>query len=46
LDATDLGYPVYLKSGFEPEGEYAHFEIEHGSSKPDASPLIIPYDEK
>jgi len=46
LIATELGYPVYLKSGFEPEGEYVHFEFEPGSKKPDASTLIIPYDEK
>lgn len=46
LIATELGYPVYLKSGFEPEGEYAHFEFEPGFNKPDTSPLIIPYDEK
>ncbi|MEZ4822611.1 MAG: GNAT family N-acetyltransferase [Ignavibacteria bacterium] len=28
LIATKLGYPVYLKSRFELEGEYAHFNIE------------------
>ncbi len=46
LIATELGYPVYLKSGFETECEYAHFEFEHGFNKPYTSPLILPYDEK
>lgn len=46
LTDTELSYPVYLKSGFEPESEYAHFEIEPGNKKPDVSPLIIPYDDK
>lgn len=46
LIATELGYPVYLKSGFESECEYAHFEFEPGFTKPDTSPLIIPYDER
>ena len=46
LIATELGYPVYLKSGFDTETEYAHFEIEHGNRKPDVSPSIIPYDDK
>ena len=46
LIATELGYPVYLKSGFVPESEYAHFEFEPGNKKHDISPLIIPYEDK
>ncbi|HMS32935.1 MAG TPA: GNAT family N-acetyltransferase [Ignavibacteria bacterium] len=46
LIATELGYPVYLKSGFEPESEYAHFEFESGLNIPVASPFVIPYEDK
>lgn len=28
LDATEFGYPVYLKQGFEVEGQYAHLRRE------------------
>lgn len=28
LDATEFGYPVYLKQGFEVEGQYAHLKRE------------------
>ncbi|MCB0726794.1 MAG: GNAT family N-acetyltransferase [Ignavibacteriae bacterium] len=45
LIATKLGYPVYLKSGFELEGEYAHFNIEPGKYKSNISPNIIPFKE-
>lgn len=29
LDATDMGYPVYKKLGFEPEAEYVHLTGVH-----------------
>ena len=46
LIATELGYPVYLKSGFEIETEYADFDILHGIP-PDyeISSSIIPFNE-
>ncbi len=45
LIATELGYPVYLKSGFEIETEYADFDA--GSGLPDykLSSSIIPFNE-
>jgi N-acetylglutamate synthase-like GNAT family acetyltransferase len=46
LIATDLGHPVYLRSGFEVETEYVHFECEPGKFKSVISPDIIPFNEK
>ena len=46
LDATDMGFPVYRKLGFETETEYVHFDgelINQNLSNPAA---VIPYDEK
>lgn len=45
LIATELGYPVYLKSGFELEGEYAHFDIITGNCKFEISSDIVPFKE-
>lgn len=45
LDATEFGYPVYLKQGFEVEGQYAHLKREgDGPAKPE-SPFIQPFNE-
>lgn len=43
LDATDLGYPVYLKFGFEVEGFYNHFTTISNLIF-DKNAHIIPYD--
>lgn len=45
LIATELGYPVYLKSGFEIEAEYADFDAEHGQPDYEISSYIIPFNE-
>lgn len=45
LIATELGYPVYLKSGFEVETEYAHFEFER-RVEPAISKYVIPFEVK
>lgn len=44
LDATDLGYPVYLKFGFEVEGFYNHFTT-NSNLIFDKDAHIIPYDD-
>lgn len=46
LDATEFGYPVYLKQGFEVEGQYAHFrrEGEHNAARP--HPAVRPFSEE
>ncbi|HMR41464.1 MAG TPA: hypothetical protein PKA90_13650 [Ignavibacteria bacterium] len=44
--ATEPGYPVYLKCGFELEAEYADFDILPGKFTSEISPHIIPFDEK
>ena len=46
LIATELGYPVYLRSGFELEAEYADFDIEPGRNNFKISGNIIPFEEK
>jgi GNAT superfamily N-acetyltransferase len=46
LIATELGYPVYLKAGFELESEYVHFNGVCLSKDVQLSPSIIPYDKK
>lgn len=46
LDATELGYPVYLKAGFSVESEYYHFSGSFLSSEHAASPSVILFDEK
>jgi GNAT superfamily N-acetyltransferase len=45
LIATELGYPVYLKSGFEIEAEYADFDAEPGLPDYKISSYIIPFNE-
>jgi hypothetical protein len=46
LDATDLGYPVYLKSGFEVQTEYMHFKCEQYNRDQPVSTSIIPFHEQ
>src|SRR5690348_12718582 len=44
LDATDLGYPVYLKNGFEVQTEYMHFRCENFNRDQVAlSPAIVSF---
>ena len=45
LDATDLGYPVYTKLGFELETTYAHFKSEKTISGLQLSGAVVPYEE-
>ena len=46
LDATDLGYPVYKKLGFEPEASYAHLRSEKNITGLQLSRHVISYKEK
>ncbi len=46
LDATDMGFPVYQKIGFELETSYAHLKSEENISGLRLSDRIIPYHEK
>lgn len=46
LIATELGYPVYLKAGFEIETEYVHFNGVRLSKDIQPSLSIIPFDMK
>jgi len=46
LDATDLGYPVYLKSGFEVQAEYMHFRCGNYNREQVVSPFIVPFHEQ
>jgi len=43
LDATDLGYPVYLKIGFEVEAEYSHLRRNTPFTSLPVSGKIVPY---
>lgn len=45
LDATEFGYPVYLKQGFEVEGQYAHLRREDTASERSHSTHIQPFTE-
>jgi GNAT superfamily N-acetyltransferase len=45
LDATDLGYPVYLKNGFEVQTEYMHFKNDQYNTDQPISNSIIPFHE-
>lgn len=45
LDATEFGYPVYLKKGFEVEGLYAHLKKENNASETAPSTFIRPFSE-
>lgn len=46
LDATEFGYPVYLKQGFEVEGQYAHLRREGDAPKKSQSIYIQPFEER
>lgn len=46
LDATEFGYPVYLKQGFEVEGQYAHLKREEVVSQKQQSTHIQPFTEQ
>jgi GNAT superfamily N-acetyltransferase len=46
LIATDLGYPVYLKTGFELEAEYVHLVNKNAPFHSPVSPLILPFEDK
>ena len=43
LDATDLGYPVYKKLGFEMEAAYAHLKSSENITGLQLSEFITPY---
>lgn len=43
LDATDLGYPLYKKLGFEIETEYVHLDGEHTDQYLIDPKYVIPY---
>lgn len=45
LDATEFGYPVYLKQGFEVEGQYAHLKRERDTPSLPQSTHIQPFNE-
>ncbi|SEI98042.1 Acetyltransferase (GNAT) domain-containing protein [Dyadobacter sp. SG02] len=45
LDATEFGYPVYLKQGFEVEGQYAHLRREDNVPELTHSANIQPFTE-
>jgi GNAT superfamily N-acetyltransferase len=45
LDATEFGYPVYLKQGFEVEGQYAHLKREGAIPPLSHSTHIQPFTE-
>lgn len=45
LDATEFGYPVYLKQGFEVEGQYGHFRRDSTFPEPVSSIFIRPFSE-
>lgn len=46
LDATDLGYPVYIKRGFEIEMEYVHLSGELLNLNLKNPKSVIPFEEK
>jgi len=46
LIATDLGFPVYTKLGFEVEAEYFHLKIEELTAESSLSTEIISYREE
>lgn len=45
LDATEFGYPVYLKQGFEVKGQYAHLRREAVAADIAFPPRIEPFNE-
>ena len=46
LDATDMGYPVYKKIGFEIESEYIHLDGELVNLNLKNPASVIPFEEK
>lgn len=46
LDATDMGYPVYTKLGFELEGTYAHFKAAENVTGVEQDIHIVPFEER
>lgn len=46
LDATDLGYPVYKKVGFEVVTDHLHFSGELSDFVPERPANIVPFEEK
>ncbi len=46
LDATELGYPVYLKAGFSVDSEYYHFSGSVLRSDIPVSPAVILFEKK
>lgn len=46
LDATEMGYPVYKKLGFEIDAEYAHLKAPTVAHKPQVSGLIASFEPK
>jgi GNAT superfamily N-acetyltransferase len=46
LDATDYGFPVYKKLGFELENCYGHFVREGDLPAAEISPYIVPFQEE
>ncbi|GGB84956.1 GNAT family N-acetyltransferase [Dyadobacter sediminis] len=46
LDATEFGFPVYKKLGFEVETEYIHLHREKEAPGFPISECIVPFDEK
>lgn len=46
LDATDLGYPVYKKLGFELDAEYAHLKTDIAFYEGHTSECVVSFDEK
>ncbi len=45
LDATEFGYPVYLKQGFEIEGQYAHLRRDGPAPGMPHSEYVRPFSE-
>lgn len=46
LDATDMGFPVYRKLGFETETEYIHLDGDLINENLNIPAAVIPYEEK
>ena len=46
LDATEMGYPVYKKLGFQVESEYVHLHQEYSIDTGDVSQNIYPFQEE
>ncbi len=46
LDATDMGYPIYIKAGFKIETEYVHLEGNLINLNLKDASRVIPFEEK